>query len=404
MRHPGLLYLARQNLKRRLFRTVITSVAMVAIIGTLFATQIFVQGVAGAVQVGTERLGADMVVVPKGSAQSAQTYLLTGQPSEFYMNDSVLQQVRALPEVEMASPQIFLTTLQYAPCCFTGNLQVVGIDPSTDFTITPWLTTPLSGPLTSSEGIIGNRVYFVFGQIQPFFFGKTYTIVGQLQRIDLGLDDSFFISIDAARDIIRANNEGLLPRKLLINVGVNQISDVVVKLKPGADLLQAANDVKKSIPGVDVVTTSDMTRAVQSELTGLIQSIYIAAGSSWVITAVMVSAVFSMSVNERVREIGLLRALGSTRRFVLALITLEGTLLTLLGGVLGVITGWMVIFDFGSFASNAMQLTFDWPSVPQIVSLTVESIAIATAIGLVASAYPAYKSSRMEPYAAIRQE
>ncbi len=103
------------------------------------------------------------------------------------MNDSVLQQVRALPEVEKASPQIFLTTLQYAPCCFTGNLQVVGIDPSTDFTITPWLTTPLREPLTSSEGIIGNRVYFVFGQIQPFFFGKTYTIVGQLERIELGL-------------------------------------------------------------------------------------------------------------------------------------------------------------------------------------------------------------------------
>ena len=320
------------------------------------------------------------------------------------MNDSVLQQVRALPEVEKASPQIFLTTLQYAPCCFTGNLQVVGIDPSTDFTIMPWLTTPLREPLTSSEGIIGNRVYFVFGQIQPFFFGKTYTIVGQLERIDLGLDDSFFISIDAARGIIRANNEGLLPRKLPINVGVNQISDVVVKLKPGTDIFLAANDVKKSIPGVDVVTTSDMTRAVQNQLAGLIQSIYVAAGSSWMITAVMVSAVFSMSVNERVREIGLLRALGSTRSFVLALITLEGTMLTFIGGVLGIVTGWIVIFDFGSFASNAMQLTFDWPSIPQIAILIVESIAIATAIGLLASAYPAYKSSRMEPYAAIRQE
>ena len=404
MKHPGLFYLARQNLRRRLFRTIITSVAMIAIIGTLFATQVFVQGVASAVEVGTERLGADLIVVPMGSARSAQTYLLTGQPSDFYMNDSVLQQVRALPEIEKASPQIFLTTLQYAPCCFTGNLQVVGIDPSTDFTITPWLTTPLREPLTSSEGIIGNRVYFVFGQIQPFFFGKTYTIVGQLERIDLGLDDSFFISIDAARGIIQANNEGLLPRKLPINVGVNQISDVVVKLKPGTDLLLAANDVKKSIPGVDVVTTSDMTREVQNQLAGLIQSIYVAAGSSWIVTAVLVSAVFSMSVNERGREIGLLRALGSTRRFVLALITLEGTMLTFIGGVLGIITGWIVIFDFGSFASNALQLTFDWPSVPQIAILTVESIAIATAIGLLASAYPAYKSSRMEPYAAIRQE
>ncbi len=320
------------------------------------------------------------------------------------MNDSVLQQVRALPEVEKASPQIFLTTLQYAPCCFTGNLQVVGIDPSSDFTIMPWLTTPLRGPLTPYEGIIGNRVYYVFGQIQPLFFGKTYTIVGQLERIDLGLDDSFFISIDAARSIIQANNEGLLPRKLPIDAGVNQISDVVVKLKPGTDLVQAANQIKSTIRGVDVVTTSDMTKSVQDQLTGLIQSIYVGAGATWMITVIMIAAFFSMSVDERCREVGLLRALGSTRSFVLALITLEGTMLTIIGGALGIITGWIILFDFGSFASNAMQITFDWPSIPQIALLTIESLAIATGIGVLASAYPAYKSSRMEPYAAIRQE
>jgi putative ABC transport system permease protein len=404
MKPLGLIYLATKNITRRRFRTVVTSLAMIAIIGTLFTTQVFVQGVAHAVEVGTERLGADMIIVPIGSGRSAESYLLTGQASSFYMNDSVLQEVRALPEVEKASPQIFLTTLKYAPCCFTGNLQIVGIDPSTDFTITPWLITPLREPLNSSEGIIGNRVYYVFGQIQPYFFGRTFTIVGQLERMELGIDDSFFISIDAARQIIQANNEGLLPRKLPMNVGVNQISDVVAKLKPGTNLLMAANHVKNSIRGVDVITTSDMTRAVQNQLAGLIQSIYITAASSWMITVVMVAVIFSMSVNERGREIGLLRTLGSTRRFVLALITLEGTLLTLLGGILGIIIGCIAVFDFASSASNAIQLTFDWPSIPQIAMLIVESIAIATAIGLLASAYPAYKSSRMEPYAAIRQE
>ena len=404
MKRLGLCYLATQNIRRRRIRTFVTSFAMIAIIGSLFAIQVFVQGVAHAAEVGTERLGADLIIVPLGSGRSAQAYLLTGQASSFYMNDTVLQQVRALPEVEKASPQIFLTTLKYAPCCFTGNLQVVGIDPSTDFTITPWLITPLREPLNSSEGIIGNRVYYVFGQLQPYFFGRTFTIVGQLERMELGIDDSFFISIDAAREIIRANNEGLLPRKLPINVGVNQISDVVVKLKPGTDLFQAVNHVRRSVPGVDVVTAFDMTRTVQNQLTGLSQTVYVVAGSSWMISAVMIAAIFSMSANERGREIGLLRALGSTRRFVLGLILLEGTLLTLIGGALGVITGWIVVFDFGSSASNAVQLAFDWPSVTQIATLIVGSMVIATAIGLFASAYPAYRSSRMEPYAAMRQE
>ena len=404
MKHPGLFYLAKKNITRRGFRTAVTCVAMIAIIGTLFSTQLFVEGITHAVEVGTERLGADLIIVPQGSVQSAQTYLLTGQASSFYMNDSVLEQVRMLPEVEKASPQILLTTLKYAPCCFTGNLQVVGIDPSTDFTITPWLATPLGHPLNSSEGIIGNRVYNVFGRIQPYFFGRTFTIVGQLQRIDLGIDDSFFISIDAARAIIRANNEGLLPRKLAIPVGENQISDVVVKLKPGISPSQAYGDVVKKIRGVEVIMTSDITKAVQSQLVALTQSLYVAGGTSWIVTAVMVAAIFSMSINERGREIGLLRALGATRRFVLALIALEGTMLTTLGGILGIMIGWAIIFDYGSFASSAMQVTFDWPGASEIGLLTVQSIAIAVAIGLLASAYPAYKCSRMEPYAAIRQE
>ncbi len=69
MKHPGLFYLARQNIQRRRFRTIVTCIAMITIIGTLFATQIFVQGVAHAVEVGTDRLGADLIVMPLGSAE-----------------------------------------------------------------------------------------------------------------------------------------------------------------------------------------------------------------------------------------------------------------------------------------------------------------------------------------------
>ena len=92
---------------------------------------------------GADRLGADLVVVPAGTQQGADAYLITGKPVAFYMNASVLQQVEAIPGVAAASPQIFLTSLQQASCCSTGNLEVVALNPSTDFTIVPWLSVIL---------------------------------------------------------------------------------------------------------------------------------------------------------------------------------------------------------------------------------------------------------------------
>ena len=64
-------------------------------IGTLVATQLFTQGVGYSLQLGTNRLGGDLLVVPVGTQDSAETYLITGTPQAFYMNESVLQQVEA---------------------------------------------------------------------------------------------------------------------------------------------------------------------------------------------------------------------------------------------------------------------------------------------------------------------
>ena len=366
MKRPSRFYLARQNIKRRMFRTTVTVLCVMVMIATLVATQIFTQGVGYSLQLGTERLGADLIVVPVGTQQTAETYLITGQPEAFYMNASVLQEVEAIPEVEAASPQIFLTSIQNASCCSTGNLQIVGIDPTTDFTVMPWLSHPLAQALANNEGIEGSEVYTAFGTLQPTFFGRNFTIVGALQPTDLGLDNSFFITINASEGIIAANNAGLLPHKLPITIGPNQISDVVVKLKAGANVAYVANDIVATIPNVQVVTASDMTITVKDELSGLLQTAYIFGGAVWAVAALMIGAIFLMSVNERRREIGLLRAIGSTSRFLFGLITLEGALLSVIGGLLGIVAGGFVVYVFGGFMSKALQLRFIWPSLAQM--------------------------------------
>ncbi|MFQ6135482.1 MAG: ABC transporter permease, partial [Nitrososphaerales archaeon] len=80
-----MLYLARQNIRRRLFRTLVIIISVGLAAGLLFSTTILMQGVRDSVRIGTDRLGADLLVVPQGAATEAENVLLLGEPTTFYM-------------------------------------------------------------------------------------------------------------------------------------------------------------------------------------------------------------------------------------------------------------------------------------------------------------------------------
>ncbi len=154
MKRLGLLYLAAQNLKRKPFRSIVT-VAIVAIAaGTLFSATLLISSVQRSLKVGMERLGADILVVPEGSQETGESALITGAPTSFYIDRSVLDQVEAVPGVAQASPQLFIESLISSSCC-TGHVQLVGYDPATDFVVKPWLEENIDHPLGPDDVVIG---------------------------------------------------------------------------------------------------------------------------------------------------------------------------------------------------------------------------------------------------------
>ena len=107
----------------------------------------------------------------------------------------------------------------------------------------------------------------------------------------------------------------------------------------------------------------------------------------------------AMSVFERTREIGILRALGWRGRHVILLILTEATALGIAGGLLGIAVGW-----------GALRLLSTLPQTAAVVSASVspyhllESLFIAVASGLAAGAYPAWRGARLSPVEALRYE
>jgi putative ABC transport system permease protein len=101
-----------------------------------------------------------------------------------------------------------------------------------------------------------------------------------------------------------------------------------------------------------------------------------------------------VSVTERTKEIGVRRAIGAKRRDIIIQFLLEASLLTGIGGVLGIIFGYLI--------SGLLKL-FSFPSQVPLIFVAI-GFSVSVAIGLIAGMYPAYKASRLDPIEALRYE
>ena len=105
-----------------------------------------------------------------------------------------------------------------------------------------------------------------------------------------------------------------------------------------------------------------------------------------------------MSVFERTREIGLLRAVGWSRSQICSLIVLEGLALSIVGGALGVPLGWLEV------VAAARVVEMGWISVSLEPMVALEAVLLAIAIGVVGSLYPGLRAANLEPTEALRYE
>lgn len=107
----SIFYLTRQNLRRKLFRSLVTIIAVGIVAVVLFPTTILGKSVSNSLDSGVARLGADLMVAAPGNVSKISSTLIAGNPSTFVMDGGVTQQVAQVPGVEKVSPQLYFATL-----------------------------------------------------------------------------------------------------------------------------------------------------------------------------------------------------------------------------------------------------------------------------------------------------
>ncbi|NLC22938.1 MAG: ABC transporter permease [Oxalobacter sp.] len=395
------LRIARENLAQRPFRTAGLILIVLVFSFLLFGGSILIESIRTGINSMSQRLGADLMVVPHGYEKQLQSALLRGEPSSFYLEQSLEQKIKAMDGVDKVSSQIFIASLQ-AACC-TLPVQLIGFDPETDFIVTPWIKNSLSRELTDDEIIVGSKIEGEPGG-HITFFGKRYRIAARLDRTGMGFDTSVFLKLDTARNMIRKLEIApLFDVKDLDQV----VSSVMVKAKAGQDTRALANTILQRHAmafNLDMVMSRTMMSDIASRLQSFSLVMYALGGLLWLLATGVLMLVFSIVVNERRREFSLLRVLGASRKKLSGILMTEAFLISLAGSIGGLFLSALIVFSFRTLISNMIGLPFLLPAFPKIGLVFLLSLLVSAGIGPLACLYSAWRLGKGDIYTALRGE
>ena len=395
----NLFQLAVKNISGNSFRSWVVALCALLVAAFALTTTLVMRGAESSLRLAIDRLGADIVVVPAGSESKIESALLMGVPAKFWMPEENVKKISEISGVEAVSPQLYLATLTGASCCSVPDMFIIAYDPGTDFTIQPWLEKKTGSGLHLGEVVAGTHIFATEGNQNIKVYGYLVTLKANLEPTGTGLDQSMFLTFDTAYDIAR---KSVTQAEKSLEIPPKSISAVMVKAAPGSDLYAISAQIMQDVPNVTPILSSNMFQSYRVQMTGLLKSILIIMGITWGLSIVLIGLVFSMAANERRKELGVLRAIGATRRFVFQSLLAEATLLAILGGTAGIILAGLVVFLFQKLISVSLGIPFLLPSAA-VLSLQIGiGLLIALFSVNLAALFPAYRISRQDPAVAMR--
>lgn len=392
----GLFNLAIRNLKRKSFRTLVLVLSIGLLVATLVFGASFIFSVSTAIERASARFGADLLVVPSGARESAEVVLLENSAKSFYMDRSIIERVREVDGITAVTWHTYLETI-FGVCCDIPPVKIVAINQDTDFIVKPWLTKTLKRKLQKGEAIIGYEANDNLGLLDvnsSVLFNKKFSFVGVLNKTGTGLDNAIFISDENIEDIIKGGKSALKP---------DQISLIFTRVKEGLDPHRIGGDVESAIVEVDVIPRSDIGKGIISTLKDINRIFLITMTLASVISIFLTWTIFSAIVNERAREIGILRAIGARGRDVVNAFLIEVLALGFMGSAVGIIIGTSMSVGLASMFTLIRDLNVTMTLTDR---LGIASLGLAVGIGIsvAGSISSVFHLKRMEPLDALKEQ
>jgi len=405
-RGMGYLTFIVASLRNKPGRNLATVFCFAFIAANIFSAQYLISGASGSFDQGVYRMGADLMVVPtqyqwlfQGTGPENTGALVRVEPIAFRFTTGTMDTMKNVRNISKMSPQVFVAKLA-VPDLSSSPVYMYGIEPSTDFTIQPWLQHPLDHPLNSGEVIIGSALS-AERLSKITIYGHTYTVAGKLDPTQSAVDQTVFFGMSDAYTLAAA--EGVIPSSGT-PIKPGEISAVMVQVVQGADSGVVSSRIRQPSNAITVIQRHFTLNPTSREVQGLPSILNMISAVVIVAALPLIALIAAMVTSERQREIGLFMSMGAKRGIIFSLVIIESLVLAALGGIAGVCASLAIFYllNVQGFLTSALQVSFRMPSATGIGEITVITLFIVLTIGSIASLWPAYRSSIMNPYDAIR--
>lgn len=398
--------IAVANLRATRLRTLLTILGIV--IGVSSVTVVFAlgEGAKNMVRSQVEALGEDLLTVRPGKAQrdangKVTNYHFLAALSASTLTERDVKTVTDTPGVRAAAPLMLLTGT-------IGNLQdktsagtiaatnaraddVLGLgmrsgDFFTDDTPrnTVVLGDSLAIDLLGSDVAIGHKISLR---------GQEFTVIGILKHFDSSASVSSVFDLNYVAFIQLDDGKGF-------NQGVAHIQQINARSDHGTDPAAVAHHIHRSLlanhsgeedfsvlqPEETIQLTDSMFR-ILTHFTSAVASISIVVGGVGIMNIMLVS------VTERTREIGIRKAVGATNAQILSQFLIEALLMSVVGGIFGLLAGYALAYIAGTFLGFLPGIT---------TGILLIAFSISVGVGLLFGAWPAIKAARKDPIEALR--
>jgi putative ABC transport system permease protein len=399
---------ALESLSANKLRSSLTILGIVIGVGAVIAMLSVGQGAQNTITGSISGIGSNLI------------FVFSGNMTEDVRNPQPLTRADAAAMMdEFLAPSV----LSVAPI-ISGDVEVsfAGEHAQTSATgITPEYETVrnyslLEGEFITNDHLLGKASVAVIGvDVADKLFSRRDGVTGETIRIEgqpfrvIGVltpkggssfqseDDVVLVPFTTAQSRLIRRNRERVDSILVQAVSADQVAQASQEL---SDILRTRHRTEVGYDDFTVFTQQDFVSTAKT-ITGVL-TIFLGgiAAISLLVGGIGIMNIMLVSVTERTREIGLRKAIGARRRDILIQFLTESSLLSLLGGVIGIGLGWLIGFIVGKVAAAS-----GTPFTP-VVGLNSILLAtiFSTAVGLFFGIYPANRAAGLEPVEALRYE
>ena len=405
--------IALTSLRANKLRTILTMLGIIIGVASVVALMAIGNGAQVAITSQIASIGSNLLTIfpgqQRGPGQAAvtQSQALTLADAEAMMKPGAVRGAVAIAPVFQGSAQIVAGSNNL-------NSPVVGVTPA--FFLVRNLTVAKGDILSETQvqglrsvAVIGSNVAEnLFGLSNPVgkrirIKGQTFQVIGVLEQKGGGgfgsVDDQLFVPIGVAQQKLfgaRTSNNAS-PRISNINIQVaeaNQMDSVSAQI---ASIIRQRHRLKADGTEDDftIFNQADILSSlnqITSVLTAFLGAI---AGISLLVGGIGVMNIMLVSVTERTKEIGLRKAVGARRRDILQQFLVEALVVSLFGGIVGLLFGSLISFGVGLTGLITPVVT------PSAMLL---ALSFSMAVGLFFGIYPARRAARLRPIDALRYD